>query len=118
MKTIKIYVDDLRPTPPGYLRCHRAKEAMLLIESLTKLGNALEISLDHDAGDYRAAGGDYINILNWLEYRQHSQNGKIYPIRIHSMNAVGYANMWAAVFADVGVAVIAILNSMRVMKMK
>ena len=34
------------------------------------------------------------------------------------LGAVGIANMWAAVFADVGVAVIAILNSMRVMKMK
>ena len=34
------------------------------------------------------------------------------------LGALGMANMWAAVFADVGVAVIAILNSMRVMKMK
>ena len=34
------------------------------------------------------------------------------------LGALGVANMWAAVFADVGVAVIAILNSMRVMKMK
>ena len=34
------------------------------------------------------------------------------------LGAFGMANMWAAVFADVGVAVIAILNSMRVMKMK
>ena len=34
------------------------------------------------------------------------------------LGAVGIANMWGAVFADVGVAVIAILNSMRVMKMK
>lgn len=34
------------------------------------------------------------------------------------LGAIGLANMWAAVFADVGVAVIAILNSMRVMKMK
>ena len=34
------------------------------------------------------------------------------------LGALGIANMWAAVFADVGVAVIAILNSMRVMKMK
>lgn len=30
--------------------------------------------------------------------------------------AVGYANMWLAVFADVGVAVLAILNAMRAMK--
>jgi len=30
----------------------------------------------------------------------------------------GYANMWLAVFADVGVAMLAILNAMRAMKMK
>jgi Cd2+/Zn2+-exporting ATPase len=30
--------------------------------------------------------------------------------------AMGMASMWAAVFADVGVAVIAILNAMRAMK--
>ena len=32
--------------------------------------------------------------------------------------AVGIANMWLAVFADVGVAVIAILNAMRAMNVK
>ncbi|MCL2718058.1 MAG: heavy metal translocating P-type ATPase [Lachnospiraceae bacterium] len=32
--------------------------------------------------------------------------------------ALGYATMWAAVFADVGVAFLAILNAMRVMKVK
>ena len=32
--------------------------------------------------------------------------------------ALGFANMWLAVFADVGVAVIAILNSMRALKQK
>lgn len=32
------------------------------------------------------------------------------------LGALGMANMWAAVFADVGVSVIAILNSMRAMK--
>ena len=30
----------------------------------------------------------------------------------------GFANMWLAVFADVGVAMLAILNAMRAMKMK
>ena len=33
------------------------------------------------------------------------------------LGALGYANMWLAVFADVGVAVIAILNSMRALKL-
>ena len=32
------------------------------------------------------------------------------------LGALGYANMWAAVFADVGVAVICILNAMRLLK--
>lgn len=32
------------------------------------------------------------------------------------LGAIGFANMWAAVFSDVGVAVIAILNSMRMLK--
>jgi Cd2+/Zn2+-exporting ATPase len=36
-------------------------------------------------------------------------------ILILLLGAVGIANMWAAVFADVGVAVICILNSMRLL---
>ena len=32
------------------------------------------------------------------------------------LGALGFASMWAAVFADVGVAVLAILNSMRALK--
>lgn len=32
------------------------------------------------------------------------------------LSALGLANMWAAVFADVGVSIIAIINSMRTMK--
>ena len=32
------------------------------------------------------------------------------------LSALGFANMWAAIFADVGVALLAILNAMRVMK--
>ena len=34
------------------------------------------------------------------------------------LGALGIANMWAAVFADVGVSVIAILNAMRAMSVK
>jgi len=34
------------------------------------------------------------------------------------LGALGYADMWLAVFADVGVAVIAILNSMRALRIK
>ena len=34
------------------------------------------------------------------------------------LSALGYANMWAAVFADVGVSVIAILNASRMLGVK
>ena len=34
------------------------------------------------------------------------------------LSALGYVGMWWAVFADVGVAVIAILNAMRAMNVK
>jgi len=34
------------------------------------------------------------------------------------LGAFGMANMWEAVFADVGVSVIAILNAMRALKTK
>lgn len=46
------------------------------------------IDIDHDAGDYARDGGDYINLLNWLE-----ETGRDYPIRIHSANPVGVTNM-------------------------
>ena len=34
------------------------------------------------------------------------------------LGAIGFANLWLAVFADVGVAALAILNSMRCLKVK
>jgi Cd2+/Zn2+-exporting ATPase len=37
-------------------------------------------------------------------------------ILILILGALGFANMWAAVFADVGVSMIAIINSMRLLK--
>lgn len=46
------------------------------------------IDIDHDAGDFVYDGGDYIEVLKWLE-----ETGRSYPIRIHSMNPVGVQNM-------------------------
>ena len=46
------------------------------------------IDMDHDAGEYARYGGDYIKLLDWLE-----ETGRDYPIRIHSQNPVGVANM-------------------------
>ena len=35
-----------------------------------------------------------------------------------ALTALGYANMWAAIFADVGVMIIAVLNAIRALNVK
>lgn len=94
---MKIWVDDIRPAPKGYRIVRSVNEAKEIIETyevMKRIGGGKKyydielIDLDHDAGDFASDGGDYINILNWLE-----ETGRNYPIRIHSMNPVGVENM-------------------------
>lgn len=89
---MKLWIDDVRPAPEGYIWLKSVNEAITFIvnheEDLD--GNLLIelIDIDHDAGIYYCHGGDYINILNWLE-----ETGRNYPIHIHSMNPVWVENM-------------------------
>lgn len=96
---MKLWIDDVRSAPPGYLHAYSVIQAKELIEmSEIADGNTWTlgpskwridlISIDHDAGDYAADGGDYIKLLDWLE-----ETGRNYPIHIHSMNPVGVENM-------------------------
>lgn len=93
---MKIWIDDVRPAPSGYhgyKTVNAAKKAIRHIEFVyqhthNELYRIELIDMDHDAGDYAHLGGDYIELLNWLE-----ETGRNYPIRIHSMNPVGVANM-------------------------
>ena len=101
---MKIWVDDVRPAPIGYYRILTVNHFKTVVTNAEKRiakglntfweGNKEHslpielIDLDHDAGDYASDGGDYINILNWLE-----ETGRSYPIRFHSMNPVGVENM-------------------------
>lgn len=114
---MKLWVDDIRPAPEGYEWCQsviESKEQIMRSEQMAKccsemytlvkenpiLGSPDKwkslaedhaitiIDTDHDAGIYANEGGDYIKLLDWLE-----ETGRSYPIRIHSMNPVGVANM-------------------------
>lgn len=95
---MKLWIDDVRPAPDGYVWCKSVNDAKRKIEyceswlnsGLTNLiGFDIEvIDVDYDAGEYVYFGGDYIRLLDWLE-----ETGRNYPIRIHSMNVVGCANM-------------------------
>ena len=115
MKTV-LWVDDLRDPPnrPGeiYMIVNSVNEAKNVIEEseksswyerwengvcVEKLQNIDIIDLDHDAGIYAADGGDYINILNYLEARANEGHKINYAFRIHSFNTVGYMNMKAII---------------------
>ena len=93
---MKLWIDDVRPAPDGYVWCKTVNYAIAWILRYSNhidwdnnLVDEIElIDIDHDAGDYASDGGDYINLLNWLE-----ETGRNYPIRIHSMNPVGVQNM-------------------------
>lgn len=93
---MKLWVDDVRPAPDGYVWKQSVYGAMHYIELCEAKVRVYKdnsygvelIDLDHDAGNYASQGGDYIKLLDWLE-----ETGRNYPIRIHSMNPVGRENM-------------------------
>lgn len=94
---MKLWIDDVRPAPSGYRwikSVNEAKRSIRDYEIMHKVsgGKAFYridlIDIDHDASDFARDGGDYIKLLDWLE-----ETGRNYPIRIHSANPVGIANM-------------------------
>ncbi len=88
-RNVKIWVDDIREVPDGYLGAKSVNEAISLIEEIEKNGQTIELLyLDHDLGDYSPDGGDAIKILDYLVERE-----TFYPIAIHTANPVGRANM-------------------------
>ena len=95
---MKLWIDDIRPAPKGYVWCHSVYRAIKEIEIFEQnifyddLEKIELIDIDHDAGDYARYGGNYIKLLDWLE-----ETGRSYPIRIHSQNPVGVANMRAII---------------------
>lgn len=100
---MKIWIDDLRPAPVGYVWLKSVNEAK---KFLLDVENALDeydvppahlfiqvIDMDHDAGEFAKDGGDYIKLLDWME----KENMGGWPIHIHSMNPVGVQNMRAII---------------------
>jgi len=86
---IKIYLDDIRAVPEGYIGVKSVNAAIALIEQIEELGGEIAVlDLDHDLGDYAFDGGDAIKLLDYLvEYE------KFYLVVFHTANPVGRANM-------------------------
>lgn len=95
-----LWIDDLRePSKTGnnWLWARSVNEAKTAIMFYERQYQAdfIHIDLDHDAGDYAWDGGDYIEVLRWLERQQLPDTG--YTFHIHTMNPVGRDNMRAII---------------------
>ena len=90
---MKIWLDDIRPAPHGYELVKSVEEAKALIEQAEAEGSTIEVlDLDHDMGDYAQFGGDAIKLLYYL-----IEEEKFYPVKLHTANPVGRANMQAMI---------------------
>lgn len=92
---MKLWIDDIRPAPPGnYIWFKEINAALRFIRE-----NAADIEIidfDHDAGDFRRGGReDYIVILQEMQRlsRVHNISFSHINFRFHSANPVGVQNM-------------------------
>lgn len=95
-----LWVDDLREPPKTgtkwiWARSVREAETAIMFYESQRSQHFIHIDLDHDAGDYAWDGGDYIEVLKWLEREQLPDMG--YTFQLHTMNPVGRDNMRAII---------------------
>ncbi|WP_025137686.1 cyclic-phosphate processing receiver domain-containing protein [Achromobacter sp. DH1f] len=90
---MKVFLDDVRVTPDGWVRTFWPEEVIALL----KTGEVTELSLDHDLGDDEHGTG--YTVLLWLE-EQVAVHGMTPPaIRVHSANSAARLKMQAAIAA-------------------
>lgn len=82
MENVRLWVDDVRPAPEGWLWVKSVNDALRVLQVST----VLEASLDHDLGDYAVDGGDGYRIVDWMA------ENNVWPtegVHVHSANPVG-----------------------------
>lgn len=91
---MRVYLDDLRPTPPGYhIRVYTAEGAIDVLSST----HVTEISLDNDLGLPDGPMSEGRHVADWIEKAAYF--GIIPPckVTIHSANPVARRAMEAAI---------------------
>lgn len=78
-----------------------AADVVIMTDELTKIAQAIRISK-----------------ATMKIVKQNIIFALVIKIAVLILGAMGYANMWLAVFVDVGVSIIAILNSMKTLRIK
>jgi hypothetical protein len=90
---MKLWVDDVRPAPEGYLLFRTVNDTLRYIRLNSDYIELID--LDHDSGDCAKEGGDYINILREMQRLTIVKKMDFSHIsfRLHSANPVGVQNM-------------------------
>lgn len=91
--TLKIFLDDERSAPEGWVQCHWPNEVieLLMKEQVTHL------SLDHDLGD--DVKGTGYTVLQWIEEQVVWADYIPPQLIIHTANPAARARMEAAVIS-------------------
>ncbi|MBZ4412973.1 hypothetical protein K8640_32635 [Myxococcus sp. XM-1-1-1] len=88
---MRVYLDDERPAPEGWVAVRWPEEAIALLEG----GQVVELSLDHDLGDDEHGTG--YDVLLWLEEAV-ATRGFVPPrVRVHSANSSARQKMELAI---------------------
>lgn len=87
---MRIYLDDERQTPEGFIRCYWPDDVIKLLSE--HWNDIEEVSLDHDLGnDLRGTG---YNVVLWVEQYVHENKPCHMPRwRVHSQNVSGKEKM-------------------------
>jgi len=90
---MRVYLDDERATPAGWVRVFWPNEAIALLET----GEVDELSLDHDLGDDRRGTG--YDVVLWIEEAVAMRGFKPPRMFVHSANSSARQKMLAGIEA-------------------
>jgi hypothetical protein len=86
---MRVFLDDIRNSPPGWVVVRTAAEAIALLRT----GEVTEMSLDHDLGGDSTG----MEVLEWIEWEVVERGFEPPQLIVHSGNPVGRERMRAAV---------------------
>ena len=90
---MKVFLDDERITPDGWVRTYTPQETIALLETCL----VEELSLDHDLGDDEGIGTGY-DVVLWIEEQVFLNNFMAPPkISVHSANSSAKIKMLAGI---------------------
>lgn len=90
---MKVYLDDERPTPDGWVGARWPDEVVQLLET----GQVTDLSLDHDLGDDERGTG--YDVILWIEEAVALRGFRAPRLSVHSANSAARVRMEAGVAA-------------------